>query len=211
MLAAIGRHADARQLLEPHTENTLHANALALNGWICALMGDMSSAWDDAGLALEAAPDSFAALISNALVRAYHAGHADDVMVATGAVGECLGLLERSESIAIDDDITTVDALLARGRLYLLMPSAFKVREHGIRDLTQVIERCLRLDSGLPNSESGLLAVCRLQAAFHLAEALSHQPERASQLFHEVLVIDPASALAERAYKRISSLHAING
>jgi hypothetical protein len=202
MLLFLGRRKEAQSVIQPIVEQGIHGRGLAFHGALCASLGDMGNAWESNKLALQTNPNSAFVIVCNALVRACQAGNEDEVIAATNAVSETLLLLDRSQQADWESPMEALEVQLLRGRLYLLMPKAFKVADKGITDLKAVIEGSQKLEQG---QDLGIGAIMRLRAAFDLAGALSSK-EDAVEMYRQVIIIDPGCTLAEKAYRRISSL-----
>jgi tetratricopeptide (TPR) repeat protein len=203
LLLYAGRRKEALAVIQPMVDQGLHGKSLAFHGALCAALGDLGNAWESAGLALQANPESAFVLVCNALVRACQAGSADDIIIATSAVGETLRLLDKSHHASCDTPLEALETQLLRGRLYLLMPQAFKVANKGIADLKAVMQGTGEAHSP---EQSGVAAILRLRALFDMAQAMAAQPGKAVELYRRAIIIDPACTLAEKAYRRISDL-----
>lgn len=202
LLISLGRYAEAARWLELSAAATPRYDALAHLAVSRTFLGLHEEARAAADHALAIDGRSMMALAFNAVVRAFEAGNTDDVLRAASAVHEALELIERSRAGVATDPSEEIEALLARGRVSLLMPHEFGIRKKGIADLERVLD--LTRDDGAL-SPLGVADLYRLHAHYFLGmnHAEAGRPEAAASHLEQVIVIDPACPFAERAYRRM--------
>ena len=201
LLIGIGRYAEASPWLEIAAAGCPPAGraiALAHNAIGRLFLGGEASELADEAVA--ACPTSMVALAFSAVIRAWEAGRTESVSQAAAAVRDALDLLERSRTVATAlDGLAKLEALLARGRLSVLLPPDFGLRELGVADLSEVLS-----SPELANVSPGVAGIFRLHAAWFLGMTLTG--DEAISACQTVVVTDPASVTAERAYERIGEL-----
>lgn len=194
-----GRVLDqSRALDQSHALDHSRAVALAHNAIGRLFLGGEASELADEALA--ACPTSMVALAFSAVIRAWEAGRTESVSQAAAAVRDALDFLERSRTGATPlDGLAKLEALLARGRLSVLLPLDFGLRQLGVADLEEVLS-----SPELANVSPGVAGIFRLHAAWFLGMTLNG--DDAIRACQTVVVTDPASPTAERAYERIGEL-----
>ncbi len=206
VLMAIGRYAEAARWLETASTGLADAAVLAHLAVCRAFLGEGDAARRTIQTAVGVAPTRGVVLAFAGVVRAYFAGQADDVIAATTAVTEALDFLERSRTVPPADPLEHLETRLARGRIAAVLPADFGIHRQGLEDLRAV----LRESPDLQHAETppGIVDIFRLHAAYFLGTTLAAdgQSAEAREALKEVVLIDPASAMAERAYRRLGEL-----
>ena len=209
LLIGLGRYAEASRWLERSLAADGGRRDLALAHLAVArlFLGEAGTAHRTAHEAIAEAPDAMLVLVFAAVVRAFEAGRSESMLESSAAVGEALELLTRSRDVAEDPDAQArMEAILARGRISVLLPPDFGIHQQGVRDLQEVLALCAhrREELALP---PGVCELFQIHASYFLGMALSaREPQAASQYLSDVLIIDPACPFAERAYRRIGEL-----
>lgn len=211
LLIGVGRYAEASRWLELATsvEPALcpadRGVGLAHLAVARIFLGHEEPGLADCAAALQAAPDSALVLAMAAVVHSFEAGQAKDFARAAAAVARVLELLDRSRQSEPGAPLEHLEALVARGRISLLMPQGLGVYQRGLDDLRRVLPACQAVRAwGAPAGADGIF---ELHAAYFLGMALSEtDPAEAAGLLQRVVVIDPACPFAERAYRRIGML-----
>lgn len=209
LLIGLGRYAEAANCLSGGAAGASDADAAVVQSHLAvahAFLGDPDAARAAANRAVELSPTALT-LAFAAVVRAYSAGLAEDLFSAMTLVSEALDLLERSRRAPVLSALEQVECQLTRGRVSVILPPDFGIHQKGKDDLAAVLAATVRPLAGVP---AGATEIFRLNAAYFLglahSEAGQHADARA--LLQEVLLIDPACAFAERAYRRLSELPA---
>lgn len=210
-LMATGRYAEAARWLDQAAGRAGEASVLAHLAVCRAFLGETTAARLAIQTALGVAPDRAVVLAFAGVVRAYFAGQAEDVVAASTAVTEALDFLERSRRAAPGDPVEALETQLARGRIASVLPADFGIHRLGLDDLRGVLRASATLQH--PDTPPGIVDIFRLHAAYFLSSALLADREpgpeglrEAHDALREVVLIDPACALAERAYRRLGEL-----
>lgn len=188
LLIGLGRYAEARRWLERLVEAATDAVALSHLAIARLFVGDDPGARQAASQALEGEPRCSVAHAFAAVVLAHEAGTTSQPLRAAEAVREALDHIATSRDSESEDVLQRQEARLARGRLSLLIPSDFGIHQAGLADLEAVLADAPLLEPVVP---PGVTEIFRLHAHWFLGH------------FREVIVIDPASAIAERAFRKL--------
>jgi tetratricopeptide (TPR) repeat protein len=203
MLIGLGKHTEAGRWLALSTTNNDDAIGWAHLAITHAFSGHPSDAHDAIGAALQRTENSALVLAFAAVVRAVEAGQASDLAQSASLASESLEFLSKSRDQPFGSDLLEeLEARLARGRISLLMPSDFGVHKDGIADLRKVLTRSREGLEGVP---AGISELFRLHAHYFLGLNLDDHSEAIEHL-QQVIVLDPACAFAENAYRRIGQL-----
>lgn len=214
LLMILGRHAEASRWFETGLAAERTGILLAYLAVARLFLGELGSAQAAVEEARLLAPRSLLVACYAAVVRAFQAGSAEDLTTATSAVHDALELLRESATLPPPDEASEhVEALLARGRVCLLMPAPFGLRERGAADLRQV----LAIVEATNLEPPGVADIYRIHAHYFLGTALADAAatddsgatrQAAVHALREVLRLDPGCAFAERAYDRLGALDA---
>ncbi len=208
LLLALGRHSEANRRLEAvctgsdvdtHLPNLQAHLALAR-----LFVGDDDGARTAADAARAAAPDDALVLVIGAVVRAYAAGRAENAVRAAEDAAEALTLLARSRDVPPPESaLDRVQAAVVRGRISLVMPPAFGLHDAAVDDLKGALTEVETI-----TAPAGVIEIVQLHACWFLGQALATtDPTEASAMLRRVLVLDPACALAEQAYRALGELN----
>jgi tetratricopeptide (TPR) repeat protein len=172
-----------------------------------AVAGRMAAALEAARRAVTLAPESPRAHTFLASVLALAAASAAGLAEAGEGLRRALEVAARSRTLVAEDLREHMEVLLARGRLFTVLPGQLPGHAEGLTDLEEVLTRTQHAtDASNEFDYPGSNALYRLHALYYLGvNAWSDgDRDRGGRWLSECIAIDPASRFAERAYELLS-------
>ena len=119
-----------------------------------------------------------------------------------------LHVVNRSRSLAAEDEREHVEVLLARGRVLTVLPAGMPGRDEGVANLEEVLVCTAGGDGDGSLDIPGTAALHRVHALYYLGvSALDAQRrDQAARWLAECITIDPASRFAELSYELLGTL-----
>jgi DNA-binding transcriptional MerR regulator/tetratricopeptide (TPR) repeat protein len=210
LVLGLGRYEEAELWLEraARLEPTL-TDIWAYLGLGRALSGRIAQGVDACRRAAQVAPGSPRASAFLGAALALHAATTTGLAEATEVLRQALHEARQSRGKPPRDTFEHMEVLLARGRLFTVLPAALKDHDEGEADLREVLSRTTDTrdeDNGF--DFPGTNELYRVHALFYLGIAArdAGRTDEGAQLLRECITMDPTSRFAERAYEVLSTL-----
>ncbi|MGM0578089.1 MAG: MerR family transcriptional regulator [Myxococcota bacterium] len=137
------------------------------------------------------------------------AAHTSGLDDGADALRRALRVAEESRDLEPADTLEHMEVLLARGRLFTVLPRQLPGHAEGVADLEEVLERT----TGTTDADNGFEfpgtnALYRIHALFYLGISAFQEgaAEQARRLLRQCITEDPSSHFATRAYELLSRL-----
>ena len=165
-----------------------------------AMGGRSEQSVRSAELALELGPESARAWAFLGVALAMRAAQGSGFIGSIEALREAFRAVSKSKKLPFRDAQEHIEVLLARGRLYTVLPSQLPKYAQGVADLEQVLAEAYEAPGRFHYPGASLLF--RVHACFFLGVGASRRKknDRAEYYLRECITLDPQSNFAERAY-----------
>ncbi len=170
--------------------------------------GEIASGVEACRQAVALAPESPRAHAFLGASLAIHAAMTTGLAHPGEQLRNALFVANHSRSLTPRDARERMEVLLARGRMFTVLPAGLPGHANGLADLEEVLALTTpgASDSGL--DFPGTVALHRVHALYYLGVS-AHQEDRmddARRYLGECITIDPASRFAQQAYELLSTI-----
>ena len=211
LLIGLGRYPEAAEWLARAARMAPRDDeAQAYLGLALSIDGNMDEALAASRRAVALAPESPRAHAFHGATLALHAALTAGLAQPGEVLVQALREANRSRGFAARDAREHLEALIARGRLFTVLPAGMPGQAEGVADLREGLERTAGADADEVFDIPGTAALYRMHALFYLGVSAQQEGDiaRARTWLRECLTIDPSSRFAELAYDMLSSLDA---
>lgn len=205
LFLGLGRYPEAEHWLGRASQlNAALPDIWAYLGLSRALAGRIAKGVEACRRAVELAPTSARASAFLGAALALHAATTTGLAEATEVLRRALHEARVSRDKPARDAFELMEVLLARGRLFTVLPKGLKTPGEGEADLLEVLDRT----EGARDEDNGFdfpgtNELYRVHALFYLGIAARDAGDggRAAAYLRECITMDPTSRFAERAYE----------
>lgn len=209
LLMGVGRYAEAEgwllRCVEAHPQNSTPHSYLGLAQ---CLGGRTRDGVEACRRAVALGPESPRAHAFLGAALALHAASTSTPLEAADVLREGLQSTAVSVDLAPADLSEHMETLLARGRLFTVLPSDMPRHARGVTDLEEVLRRTDGPDADVGSDFPGSAALYRVHALFYLGISARQDGDRAraTRFLEECITLDPGSRFAERSYEILGGL-----